>query len=163
MRSTAFFSLLSVATIANALPMDSLDSPAIVDRADDGSYRWQESGAAVQASTPSWQAAPASSAVATAWQEKPTSAAGGWAAKATSAAVEQAWEGAPAQATSAAGAAATGSAATVEASSKGEEESPASGGGSSSGSAGSGAYKEYHGDGSNWPKKSAWVGSFDAM
>jgi len=141
--------------------MDGIDSPALVDRADDGSYRWSESGASAQVSAPSWQA-PASSAVAPAWQ-KPTSVADNWAAKSTLPAGSPVVGGGGEEGQSAQVSSASGAATSGKASSGGEDTSPTSGGGSSGGSAGSGAYKEYHGNGDNWPKKSAWVGSFDAM
>ena len=182
MRSTGFLSLLSVATIANALPLDGLDSPAVVgralvDRYDDGQYKPQ-GGAGGQASAPAWKApassaapawqAPAASA-APAWQDKATSVAAGWGAKETSAAGN--WGATPSVAAEpvegeepALVGSAAGPAATGKGESGGAETTEKSGGAASGGGAAvAGAYKEYRGNGDNWPKKDTWVVSFDKM
>ena len=165
MRSTAFLSLLSVATIASALPMDSVDSPAIVGRADDGQYHWNQPAAGEQADVPSWQAEKVPDATPDV-SGKTASVAGGWDAKPTSVAAGE-WAATPSTAVepdTAVGADTGKQLAGVEETTGDEAPAQSTGGGESSGgSAGSGAYKEYHGNGDNWPKKSAWVGSFDAM
>ncbi|KAG9244586.1 hypothetical protein BJ878DRAFT_441081 [Calycina marina] len=158
MRSTTFLSLLSVAALTSALPLENVESPSrgIVGRADHGKRNAEKWGADATA-TPAAENQWAPQFGAQAWHA-PASSADPWAPEpiTTGSEAEPAGDegndGDAAPTSAAAGAQKTGSS-TNEGSDSG----------SSGGSAGSGAYKMLTGNGDNWPKMSDWVGNFEKM